>query len=476
VLVLALAGTARGEVVPRIADLEASTTSPYEFDQVSKHCPTSAAARDTSQAYSGGASLEVHTQSDPWCEGSFARGIFKANSNRHLVAGDNFWFGAAIYLPQGFYASHTGYTDLLRIDSYVNDDGTNVPYDDRAEINLASWSNDSLYVRAARGGAMRTLIGPISPTALPEGRWSWVEIHVKLGYAGAAYTELKIDGASLGSSTTANLFGGAAPFNRLRYGIVSTDSAGSGNLTAYFDRASISPTERGPLQPGSPTPPEEPPAPEPDPVPSRVGFWRLDETSGTTAADATGIAPGTYVNGPTLGVAGIAATQTGTAVSFDGLDDYVEITPQPPLDMTEGVTIEAWCKADAFSGSLVQRYGAYELRPQPNGNLIWRVWIDGSPLTLSAGAGAVTPGAAHHFVGTYDGTRMRLYLDGAQVSTRAVTGPMTQGTTYPLYIGRNGRIDSYFVGIVDDVAIYSEALGPATVLEHFQRGTLLGQL
>jgi hypothetical protein len=466
VLALALAGTAQAEVTSRLADLESRTSSPYEFDQVSKHCSTSTVSRDTSRAYTGSASLKVHTQDDPACEGPYARGIFKANGTRHLVEGDDFWFGAAIYLPSGFYAAHDHYTDLLRVDSYVYDNSSDVPFAERAEINFASWSNDSLYVRAARGGTARTLVGPISPTALPEGQWNWVEVHVKLSTAGGtAYTELKINGNSIGSSRTANLFAGAAPLNRLRYGIVSTDSEGSGNLTAYFDRASLSSTERGPIQPA----PEEPPTPETGPTPSRVSFWRLDERSGTTAADATGAAPGTYVNDPILGVPGIAAGGVGTAVSFDGVDDYVAINPVPALDLTNAITIEAWCRVDAFAGSVLQRFEAYELRPQLNGSLAWRIWVNGALNMVVSKAETVSLGQVHQLVGTYDGSTMTLYLDGAPLGSRAVSGPMTHGTPL-LDIGRNGHANTYFDGEIDDVSIYSGALSAATVLERFQRG------
>lgn len=471
VLMLALAGAAQAEVVPRLADLETRTSSPYEFDQVSKRCATSQASRDTSRTYSGAASLKVHTEADPSCESPFSRGIFAANAGRHLVEGDDFWFGAAIYLPTGFYAAHNGYTDLLRVDSYVSDDGTDTSYADRAEINFASWSSDSLYVSAARGNTKRTLIGPLSPSALPEGKWSWVEVHVRLRSSGAAFTELKIDGASRGSSTTPNLFAGAAPFNRLRYGIVSTEGNGSGNLTAYFDRASISATERGPLQQG---PPPEQPAPEPNPAPSRVSLWRLDERSGTIAADSTGAAPGVYVNGPALGTAPIDSGKVGTAVAFDGVDDYVEVAPRPALDLSSSLTVEAWCKANAYEGSVVQRYGAYELRPQPNGNLIWRIWIAGAARSLTAGAGTVSTGQTHHLVGTYDGTAMRLYLDGVQVASAPMSGLVEHDPAEALYIGANDHAKTYFGGTIDDVSIYSTALSAGEVLERFRTGTPLG--
>ncbi|MGE5281294.1 MAG: LamG-like jellyroll fold domain-containing protein [Chloroflexota bacterium] len=474
---LGLAATSAGaEVVPRLADLESNTTAPFDFDQVSKHCATSSASRETGLAYSGSASLKVHTQNSE-CSGPYARGIFQANSSRHLVEGNDFWVGMAIYLPSGFYAAHTGYTDLMRIDSYVYDDGKRVPYSERAEINFASWSNDSIYVRAARGGTARTLIGPISPSLLPEGKWSWVELHVKLSAIdGSAYTELKVNGVSVGSSKTANLFAGAAPLNRIRYGIVSTDSAGSGNLTLYVDRASLSPGERGPLSsPSTPPPNEEPAGTESSLPPGIAGLWRLDETAGTTASDATGSSPGVYVNGPTLGVPGIDSNGFGTAASFDGIDDYVAIEPTPSLDVSKALTIEAWCDAREFRGAVVQRYKAYELRVQPNGNLILKAWIDGTLQVLKGGAGAVSPGVPHYIVGTYDGTTMRLYIDGAEVKSQPMSGQMTPDEKYSLSIARNDRESTYFDGVLDDVAIYSTALSPSTVLEHFRRGILFGQ-
>jgi hypothetical protein len=469
------AAAANAQVVPRLADLESVTSAPYEFDQLSKRCATTIAARDTTLAYSGNASLKVHTQNDPACGGAYARGLFRANSTRRLLEGDDFWFGTAIYLPTGFYAAHTGYTDLLRLDSYVNDDSTSVPFADRAEINLASWSNDALYLRAARGGTQQTLIGPLSPSAIPEGTWSWVEVHTKLSsITGIAYTELKVDGESLGTSIKANLFTGAAPLNRLRYGIVSTAVNGSGDLTAYFDRASINPTERGPIQPETPEDPEtepetEPESPGPEHIPSRVGLWRLGETSGTVAADAVGSAPGVYLNGPTLGVPGIAGDNGDTAVSFDGVDDHVAIAPTPSLDLVDGMTLEAWFTAKTLVGSMIHRNNAYELRPQGNGNILMRVWIDGVMRTLTAGAETVPPEGVHHLVGTYDGASMKIYLDGIEVASRPQTGQMTHGSD-PLYIGRNSRMDTYFSGTIDEVSIYSEALSADAVLDRFASG------
>ena len=58
---------------------------------------------------------------------------------------------------------------------------------------------------------------------------------------------------------------------------------------------------------------------------------------------------------------------------------------------------------------------------------------------------------------TYDGTTLRLYLGGAQIATRAVTGSMVV-TTGALTIGGTPLGIGYFQGLIDDVRIYNRAL------------------
>src|SRR5215204_1145450 len=153
-------------VVPRLAGLETPTSSPYDFDQVSTNCSGSTAARDTGNAYVGNASLKVHIEATE-CS-PYARGIFNSNSPNHIVEGDDLWFGAAIFLPSGFYSAHTGYTDLIRMDSYVTDGGELNVAAKQQSINFASFSNDDIYVQAESNEKTNTLAGPLSPGVLPE--------------------------------------------------------------------------------------------------------------------------------------------------------------------------------------------------------------------------------------------------------------------------------------------------------------------
>lgn len=65
-----------------------------------------------------------------------------------------------------------------------------------------------------------------------------------------------------------------------------------------------------------------------------------------------------------------------------------------------------------------------------------------------------------HVALTYDGARLRLYVDGAQVSSRAITGTIRK-TTDPMWIGGNHPYGEYFEGLIDEVRVYDRALSPS---------------
>ena len=84
-----------------------------------------------------------------------------------------------------------------------------------------------------------------------------------------------------------------------------------------------------------------------------AGVWHFDENTGTIAYDSTGRGnDGTLkpnaVNRPqwTMGI-------NGSALNFDGIDDYVEVSDDDTLDLTDAITIEAWMKPLENSEGLI---------------------------------------------------------------------------------------------------------------------------
>ena len=67
-----------------------------------------------------------------------------------------------------------------------------------------------------------------------------------------------------------------------------------------------------------------------------------------------------------------------------------------------------------------------------------------------------------HLAVTYDGTMLKLFVNGDQVSSRATSGPILK-TPDPLWIGGNRPYGEYFEGLIDEVQIYDRALSPSAV-------------
>lgn len=208
-----------------------------------------------------------------------------------------------------------------------------------------------------------------------------------------------------------------------------------------------------------------------------VGFWRLGEGSGTTAADETGANPGTYQGGPTLGVAGALLSNPNTAASFNGSTQYVNVPSSSSLNVSTGVTVEAWAKPASMpglgnSGTIAMKATdppyAYWLQVTDNDRAKFGVGVGGVNRPISAG-GVVSTGSWYHLVGTYDGSIERLYVNGLLVASQAlagavdiVAGNFRIGTT---------RATEWFNGAIDEVAVYNRALTPAQVQAHYLAGS-----
>jgi hypothetical protein len=218
-----------------------------------------------------------------------------------------------------------------------------------------------------------------------------------------------------------------------------------------------------------------------------IGYWRLGEASGTTAVDQVGANPGTYSGGPTLGVAGAPGHGSSTAVTLDGSSQYVTVPDAGALSPEAGATgelsLEAWVKLSALptgGPATVMAKGTtkgfeYGLRVRPDGSVEIRLWTAGGSTyqAVASPAGAVTPGAWVHLVGTCDnGASCQVYVNGTQrasVSSGWGATPPSDGTA-ALTIGRRADGVQPLVGTVGEVAVYGRALSASRVSAHYSAG------
>jgi hypothetical protein len=238
-----------------------------------------------------------------------------------------------------------------------------------------------------------------------------------------------------------------------------TATASTTGLTAGTYTATITVTATSAGATGSPKTIAVTLTVDPATPPSLVGAWNFNETTGTVANDASGRGHTGAIDGATRTAAG----HSGGALSFDGINDWVTIADTNALDLTTGMTMEAWIRPTAVGTA----WRCVLIKEQPN-DLVYTLYAgNGAGRAAThifttadlgvSGTAATALNAWTHLASTYDGTTLRLYVNGTQVATRAVTGAMRTSTGV-LRIGGNSIWSEWFAGLIDDVRVYNRAL------------------
>jgi len=200
-----------------------------------------------------------------------------------------------------------------------------------------------------------------------------------------------------------------------------------------------------------------------------VGHWKFDEGSGTVAGDSSGLGNnGTLTNGPVWGVG-----KVGGALSFDGSDDYINLNT---LNVSgSALTLSAWIRGDTFLPSdarvISKSIGTAEqdhywmLSIIDNGGikLRFRLKTNGTTNTLIASSGNLSPNTWYHVIARYDGSTMKLYLNGAEVGSTSKTGTLDTSNIVGVNIARNPDGYGKWDGLIDDVRIYNRALAQTDI-------------
>lgn len=208
-----------------------------------------------------------------------------------------------------------------------------------------------------------------------------------------------------------------------------------------------------------------------------VAYWRLDETSGSTAADETGNGnTGTYVNSPDLDQLPAVPSGRSVLLNASGTDEeeHISFGSAWPFDQWSGMTIEQWVRwTGGTSGNdprlMSRNNGGTRFRWQGRSNLEWQL---GGVATLSVSY-SFPDDAWVHVVGTWNGSNLVLYVNASSLGSKSVSGtPVDNGET--LHFGwEDGGIlnPDRWQGYVDEIAIYDRALSAAEIQEHYNAGT-----
>src|SRR5205814_4271790 len=196
-------------------------------------------------------------------------------------------------------------------------------------------------------------------------------------------------------------------------------------------------------------------------------YYRLGETSGTTAFDASSNhRDGTYVNGVAQGSAGGILGNTDGAASFDGINDHIQL-PTGLNNFPNGITMEAW----VFPTTNASFQRLFDLGTgQANNNIIVARNNASNDLFIQVYNGttagpSVTVGGVlfpnrwqHIAVSITAAGAVSVYWNGRLVTTGNVN-PIPNATRNNNYIARsNWAVDPFYKGSIDEAAIYDKVL------------------
>ncbi len=205
-----------------------------------------------------------------------------------------------------------------------------------------------------------------------------------------------------------------------------------------------------------------------------VGYWNFDEGSGMVAGDSAGDNDGTLIGATwTDGV-------SGSALSFDGVDDYVNIGNGASLQIDNDITVELWAKTPTASATkvFISKYADSERG--------WEMWHDNTGKVTFGGrdgsgdyrsSGIVTEiddGEWHHIVGQRSGSVWKIFVDGdlSDKNDVGTTGSIN-APALDLVIGEessNLGVGFQYNGKIDEVVIYDRALSAEEIKTSYESG------
>ncbi|MGQ0795145.1 MAG: LamG domain-containing protein [Nitrosopumilaceae archaeon] len=194
-----------------------------------------------------------------------------------------------------------------------------------------------------------------------------------------------------------------------------------------------------------------------------VSWWPGDNN----ANDVVGTNHGTLQNGATYGAGAVSQ-----AFNFDGINDGVVIPNDGNNNVpSTGFSVEFWMKADSSQPNTI--WTVVDKSHGFTDSTGWTFQGNSGTISFHIGAGgggnvnfpgvssinSVLDGNYHHVAGTWDGSMIRLYIDGTLQGQTPLTNPVNNSRDLNLgFAWGGGNPIRFFSGNVDELSIYSEAL------------------
>ncbi|MGH7952074.1 MAG: LamG-like jellyroll fold domain-containing protein, partial [Limisphaerales bacterium] len=208
-----------------------------------------------------------------------------------------------------------------------------------------------------------------------------------------------------------------------------------------------------------------------------IGYWALDETNGATASDSSGNGNSGIVNGATWTNNG----QVNGCLNFNGVNNYVQISN----NISNDFSIAFWVKTTQAGGTgqwwqgkgLVDGYtgdNSDDFGTALSGNNF--AFGTGNPDTTIISTTPINDGVWHQCVATREQSNgtLKIYIDGNLQAT-GIGGANSLSAPAYIRFGSRQTGANFFNGSLDDVKIYSRALGSNEITALYWDGAALAR-
>src|SRR3989338_9026057 len=215
-----------------------------------------------------------------------------------------------------------------------------------------------------------------------------------------------------------------------------------------------------------------------------VGYWSMNEGTGTVAGDGSGNGNrGILTGGPTW-----VDGKRGKAINFDGGDDYVNAGSAGNFERTNSFTVSLWIKrnpnptvtaavvAKEVGSGTFQGWGLLILGGAANDPYRINIANTSGTNNLLVEYPRTNDSGWHHVVFTYNGTSVAsgvfLYEDGISKTQTIIADTLSASilTATNFQIGARDGAASLFSGSIDDVRMYNRALSAAEIQALYKSG------
>ena len=216
------------------------------------------------------------------------------------------------------------------------------------------------------------------------------------------------------------------------------------------------------------------------PIPNLEAYWKLDELTGTAAADSSGNNHGaTLMGGAAISplVPPIPTNNQRSVALLNAVNNqHVNVPSSAAFDFTTGFTLACWVRPTGTPNTQMGLIERWSSGTSANNGYLFRMGRIGDPATahhikINVGNGTTPIEVAEytaiplniwtHLATTWDGTWLKLYKNGAMVAQNNAFAGAVTATTVPLEIGQSGP--HRLTGNIDEVYTFNAALTTAQI-------------